>query len=193
MKPTIPPHAEKVFEGVIFDIYHWEQELFDQTTKTFELATRPSIVAVIATRGNTIFIAQEEQPGRGIYLALPAGLAEKYDTDALATAQRELREETGLTTDDWELFTTQAIHPRLAVTDYVYIARNVSVTHPIQLDPGERIIEQRWVTLDELIDTVIDPTFMGGMMTVHMMRAKYDPAYKQVLEKLFFGDTRTTQ
>jgi ADP-ribose pyrophosphatase len=42
----IPENAKKVFDGIIFDIYQWEQEQFDGTIKTFEKAKRPDTVVV---------------------------------------------------------------------------------------------------------------------------------------------------
>ena len=97
MKPVIPPHAKKVFEGTIFDIHQWQQEMFDGTTATFELASRPSVVVTHPVMGDKILVVKEEQPGRPPYLSAPAGFSEKQDIDALATGKRELKEETGLT------------------------------------------------------------------------------------------------
>lgn len=43
----IPSHATKVFSGVIFDVYQWEQELFNGNIATFEALRRPSTVIII--------------------------------------------------------------------------------------------------------------------------------------------------
>lgn len=43
----IPSHAVKVFSGVIFDVYQWQQELFNGETATFEALRRPSTVVII--------------------------------------------------------------------------------------------------------------------------------------------------
>jgi hypothetical protein len=43
----IPSHAHKVFSGVIFDVYQWDQELFNGKIATFEAIQRPSTVIVI--------------------------------------------------------------------------------------------------------------------------------------------------
>ncbi len=43
----IPSHAVKVFSGVIFDVYQWEQELFNGNVSTFEALRRPSTVIII--------------------------------------------------------------------------------------------------------------------------------------------------
>ncbi len=44
----IPTHAHKVFSGVIFDIYQWDQELFNGKVATFEALRRSSTVMVVA-------------------------------------------------------------------------------------------------------------------------------------------------
>ncbi|MFZ2149837.1 MAG: hypothetical protein WAV15_01615 [Minisyncoccia bacterium] len=31
----IPPDAKRVFRGVVFDVYHWEQELYDGARTIF--------------------------------------------------------------------------------------------------------------------------------------------------------------
>jgi ADP-ribose pyrophosphatase len=43
----IPPHASKVFSGIIFDVYQWDQQLFNGKIATFEALTRSSTVIVI--------------------------------------------------------------------------------------------------------------------------------------------------
>lgn len=37
---TIPPNAQRVFSGKIFDVYQWPQPLFDGSIATFEVAKR---------------------------------------------------------------------------------------------------------------------------------------------------------
>ena len=32
----VPKQAKRVFKGVIFDVYQWEQEMFDGTKEIFE-------------------------------------------------------------------------------------------------------------------------------------------------------------
>lgn len=45
----IPKIAKEVFSGVIYDIYHWEQRMFDGSYGTFEMLRRPSTIEIIAT------------------------------------------------------------------------------------------------------------------------------------------------
>ena len=63
-KQPIPPHAKRVFKGVIFEVYQWEQEMFDGSVETYEALKRADTAQVIATRRNKILIPLEEQPRR---------------------------------------------------------------------------------------------------------------------------------
>ena len=56
----IPEHAKKVFEGVLFDVYQWEQECFDGSHATFEAVERLGSVNVIPVVGDKILINDEE-------------------------------------------------------------------------------------------------------------------------------------
>lgn len=187
MTNPLPENAQKVFEGVIFDIYQWEQELFDISVTTFETATRQSIVVMIPVVGDKIFVAKEEQPGRPPYYAVPAGFSEKLDTGPLDAAKRELVEETGFTSDDWELLDTYALYPRMLVTDYVYIARNCIKTHEKQLKAGERHLEEHLYSFDDFIDLCERKDFASFFLKHHLVRAKYDPVFKEELRKNLFG------
>ena len=64
----IPSHAKKVFSGTIFDVYQWEQEMFDGTTKIFEAAGRPHTALVIPVIDDKIVLSYERQPGKDWYL-----------------------------------------------------------------------------------------------------------------------------
>lgn len=183
----IPKHAKKVFEGVIFDTYQWEQELFDGSITTFETVHRNGIAVVIPVLEDKILIIKEEQPGRPPYMAVPAGFLEKYDATPLDGAQRELQEETGLTSDEWELLDTYNLYPRMTVTDYIYVARNCKRTHEKMLDKGEMQHGEFLFSYDEFIDLYDHDDFASFFLKPHMTRAKFDPEYKALLRQKIFG------
>ncbi len=96
----IPEHAKKVFGGIIFDIYQWEQEQFDGTIKTFEKAKRPDTVVVFPVLDDgKILLTKQEQPGRGSFIAATGGMMDQGE-DVLSAAKRELLEESGYEADD---------------------------------------------------------------------------------------------
>ena len=67
-----------------------------------EIVEHPGAVAVVAvdTEGYVALVRQLREPARKRLLELPAGTAEPGE-EPLATAQRELKEECGLTGGEW--------------------------------------------------------------------------------------------
>ena len=60
----IPDNASCVFRGVLFDVYQWQQKMFDGSHGTFEMLRRPDTIAVVAIDDDGKIIAcHEEQPG----------------------------------------------------------------------------------------------------------------------------------
>src|SRR5688572_20587166 len=91
-KQPIPDNAKKVFEGVIFDVYQWEQEMYDGTKAVFEKLRRPDTVSIIpVTESGQIIFSYQEQPGTaGAYSTLGGRVDE--GEDVLDAAKRELLE-----------------------------------------------------------------------------------------------------
>jgi ADP-ribose pyrophosphatase len=67
-----------------------------------EIVEHPGAVAIVAidSDGNLAFVRQPREATRGYLLEIPAGTREEGE-EPLATAQRELREECGLTGGEW--------------------------------------------------------------------------------------------
>jgi 8-oxo-dGTP pyrophosphatase MutT (NUDIX family) len=91
---------KKVFQGEIFSIWQWEQELYDGTTKTFERATRRDAAGIIGVLPDKkIILTWDEQPDRAGVLT-PAGGGLEEGENAEQGALREFQEETGYTTSE---------------------------------------------------------------------------------------------
>lgn len=136
----VPPEAERVFEGEIYDVYHWPQKLFDGSVKTFEMLKRPDTVMIIALdESGQVIVNDEEQPG-GIVRKnhLPVGRMEPGESP-LAAAQRELHEETGWEFGDWELLDVVQMEKKIEWFTYLFIARRALRRSTQNLDTGERI------------------------------------------------------
>lgn len=191
----LPPNAKKVFEGVIFDVYQWEQKMYDGSTQVFERLDRADTVDVLATtKDGKILIQRQSQPDRDkSFLCLIGGRVEKGE-EPLAAAKREMLEETGYTSQDWSLLLSYRPMFKIRWDMHVYVARDCEKSAEQHLDPGERI-EVTQVTFDELLNLVDS----GGMHRIHdevrqrCIRAKYHrPAYEAFYREIFGNDPQPT-
>jgi ADP-ribose pyrophosphatase len=136
----VPEEAIRVFQGVIYDVYHWDQPLFDGTTEVFEMLKRPDTVVTIAIKDGRLVVVHEEQPHftKPLY-GLPMGRHDVASETELEAAQRELREETGLVFDTWRLI--DITQPDRKVESFVYVFLATDFVEEVEqvLDGGERI------------------------------------------------------
>lgn len=151
----VPPQAKKVFSGLLFSVYRWEQEMFDRSFKTFEMLWRVPTASVIATVGRKIIVFDQQQPGRAAYPSLPGGKVETGEAPE-AAARRELLEEAGYSTGDLTLFKLYNEHSKIDYDDYVFLAKNCVKISKQNLDPGEKI-KVNLVTFERFLQLVRNP------------------------------------
>lgn len=181
----IPPDAKKAFTGKIFEVWQWEQKMYDGSTQTFERLTRPNTAQVLAVFGDKIVMLSQEQPHRPQpYTSLPGGRCEQNE-EPLLCAQRELLEETGYASDDWILFQENQPAAKIEWTVFTFIARNCQAGAEPHLDSGEKIT-MRLLSFDELLTLPDDATFQDPSLVVELLRARYDAEAKQKLRTLLF-------
>lgn len=183
----IPSHANKVFQGILFSVYQWEQELFDGSTATFEALERDPMADVIpVTPEGNILILEERQPGTDWFPSVPGGHIEK-DEDPLLGSQRELLEETGYASDDWEQLFSFPCGGKIFSPIHIYVARNCRKVQEPHLDGGEEIT-MREVSFDEFLELCRDPRLNTAVGFKFMMyEALLDPRVKQDLRERIFG------
>lgn len=182
-----PSSGKMIFKGVLFEIWQWEQTLYDGTKKTFEKAIRPDSVAVIPVLKDKIIVQIQEQPQMSIpFYSLPGGRLDG-DESPLHAAQRELLEETGYASDDWELILQDSPPHHVVFTYYLYVARNCVEKSELMLDAGEKVTLKS-LLFDEFLMLSEEPTFRHECMREILLRARYDATKRQELKKLLFGD-----
>ncbi|HRF28461.1 MAG TPA: NUDIX hydrolase [Candidatus Saccharibacteria bacterium] len=136
----IPSNAERVFEGKIFDVYQWRQEMFDGSFATYENLRRPDTVLVIAIDDGKIIINDSNQPHRGHKYELPGGRVDANDESILAAAKREMLEETGYEFSDWKLLDVIKPQQKMEWFVYTFLAMNKTKVGQQNLDEdGEQI------------------------------------------------------
>src|SRR3989344_2576397 len=152
-----PPNAKSVYKGKIFEVFEWEQRLFDGTTDTFEGLKRPDTIQIIPTIGDKILLSREEQPQKPLTNTFLGGRMEEGE-EPLVTAKRELLEETGLESSDWELLKVFEPDGKIDWTIYLFIARNCKKVAEQNLDAGEKI-EVKEVNFEEFLEIVSHEDF----------------------------------
>lgn len=185
----IPDNAKKMFTGVIFDVYQWEQELYDGSTATFEMLKRPATCLVIPIVNGKIAVAKQQQPMKGSFVSLLGGRQEPGE-DPLESAKRELMEEAGLTSTDWTLFSTTMPYSKVDWTIYIYIAKACTKAAPQAHDAGEKI-QVLELSFDEFIDTILSESFCGHELVEAVLRMKLEQKKLLDFRNSLLGDSST--
>lgn len=145
----LPPEAKKVFTGKIWSVYQWPQTLFDGSTKTFEMMSRPDTVKIIAIKDDKLIVTKQEQPRKDCFYDYPGGRVDESDPDELAAAKREMREETGMTFRHWKLIKADQPFSKIDWLVYTFLAWDFESQLEQHLDAGEKI-EVVELTVDEV-------------------------------------------
>lgn len=184
----IPPQAKRVFKGVIFDIYQWQQQLYDGTAVTFEMAKRQPTVEVLALEGDTVVFTKQEQPGKPEYYSFLGGRGEEGE-EPLATAKRELLEEAGLASEDWQLLREYQTVGKTDHPIYLFVAHNCRTIATPSLDAGEKVTLQR-LPLADFISTIVPlPQFHGMEFKTEILSA-FNPVVAKALCGEILGEKK---
>lgn len=188
-KQPLPDHAKLVFKGKIFDVYQWEQEGYDGSLYIFEKIKRPDTVHIFAvTEQGDILVSHERQPGTEEYITPPGGRVDEGE-DALTAAKRELLEETGYASENWELLGAWQMHPKLEWAIFAFIARNakkVDAGAGVGFNNDEHIASVE-VSFDKLVEIVSSPDFYDRELRCRFLEAKLDPQKMAELKKKILG------
>ncbi len=183
-QPThpIPPDAEKVFEGLLFDVYHYDQILFDGTKEKYERlrSKNDGVVVLPILEDGRILLVEEEQSGAGKWLSLPAGKIDKGE-DPEAAAKRELLEETGYASDNWRLWQAVQVSEKIDWASYFFIASGCKQVAEPATEAGEKITAKP-VTFDEFLLEASREDFRIWEIGRTALRARLD---KQDYTKLY--------
>lgn len=108
--------SEAVYDGVLLHVRADEVRLPDGKTARREYIHHPGASAIVALldRETLLLERQYRYPLRRHFIELPAGKIDAGE-DALATAQRELREECGYSASTWRHLAT--LHPCIGYAD----------------------------------------------------------------------------
>jgi len=182
----IPSHAKKVFSSKLFEFYEWEQELFDGRKAIFESVRRHGGVQVIPVYDGKILLSHEEQPGTPKSYGFIGGRIDSGE-DSFSAAKRELLEETGMVSKDWEHIDSYSIGGNFSTLSWevhLYIARGCKKVAEPMLEGGEKI-DIVSVDFDEFFDKVAHPDFRSSRIALELLRMKHQNTLQKFKERIF--------
>ncbi len=183
-KQPIPKNAEKVFSGKLFDVYQWEQELFDGSKTVFEKLKRQDTVVVFPILPDgRILLTEQEQPGKKTFIGATGGRVDEGE-DVLAAAERELLEESGYAADEFILWDAQQPLSKIDWAVYTFVAKGLKKVAEPNLDAGEKITLKP-VTFDEFLKLSSDKNFYEKEIINKILKARLDENKLEKLRKLF--------
>jgi len=185
-KQEMPSDAKSVFKGKVFEVFQWEQELFDGSTATFERLKRNDSVNVIpVTDSGKLVITKQEQPGGVSFVGALGGVIDKGE-EPLDAAMRELREESGYAANEFVLWDAVQPWSKLDWVSYTFIAKGLERKGEMQLDAGEKI-ELIEVTFDEFIELASKENYRDKEIALKIFGLIKDSEKMEETRKLFLG------
>ena len=168
----VQTETRDVFDGVLLHVRQDTVRLPNGASSIREVIRHIGAVCVIPVtdRNEVIVERQYRYPVDQIMLEIPAGKLDAPDEDRLSAIQRELREETGYSADEW--IPLGDFHPAPAYSDeYItmYLARGLHQGRQA-LDEDE-FLDVYTVPLQELVRDVMDGRISDAKTQVAVLKA----------------------
>lgn len=181
----MPTNASLVFKGKLFDVYQWQQQMYDGTYETFEKLKRPDTVVVFGVLDDgSILLTKQEQPGKSSFIGAAGGRVDEGEGIEEAAA-RELLEETGYRAREMKLWHSEQPVSKIDWAVYTFIAKGLEKVDDQRLDAGEKITLYP-VTFEEFVDTALRNEFTEREIVKYIYEAKIDEQKLKELRDLFY-------
>jgi len=164
--------SEEIFDGIILHVVRDTVELPNGNSSVREVIRHIGAVCVIpVTEDNQVIVERQYRyPLDRVILEIPAGKLDAPDENRLSAIQRELREETGYSAEEWTEIGD--FHPAPAYSDEfitMYMARKLHRGQQ-DLDPDE-FLDVYTVPLKDLVDDVMAGKISDAKTQVCILKA----------------------
>lgn len=174
-------HRVEHFRGRIWSVVSDEVRLPGGAVVTRDVVNHPGAVGVVVLDEDdrVLLIRQYRHPVGGYLMELPAGLRDVAGEPPLATAQRELAEEAGLTATQWYVLIDFFNSPGGSTEAFrCFLARGVTAIpggRPHTGEAEEADLPQVWMPLADAVDAVLagalhNPTTVTGVLAASAAR-----------------------
>ena len=168
----IRTNSEEIFDGVVLHVQRDTVKLPNGSEAVREVIRHIGAVCVIPVleNGDVVMERQFRYPLDRVILEIPAGKLDAADEDRFSAIQRELREETGYTADEWTVLGD--FHPAPAYSDeYItmYMARKLRRGNR-HLDEDE-FLDVCTVPLKDLVEDVMAGNISDAKTQVCVLKA----------------------
>jgi 8-oxo-dGTP pyrophosphatase MutT (NUDIX family) len=150
----------------------------DGETAVREVVEHPGAVAIVAldSHGNVLMIRQYRHPAAAVLWELPAGLRDVQGEPLVATAQRELLEESGYQAADWRVLLDVYTSPGISTERIrIYLARNLTLVPEPERgyvpEHEEAYLTVDWVPLDEAVRLALRGDLHNGVAILGILSA----------------------
>ena len=164
--------SETIFDGVILHVKRDMVTLPNGNETVREVIRHIGAVCVIPVldNGDVIVERQYRYPPDKVITEIPAGKLDAADEDRMEAIQRELREETGYTADEWTVIGD--LYPAPAYSDEfitMYMARGL---HRGEQDlDADEFLDVTTVPLKDLVQDVMDGKIPDAKTQICVLKA----------------------
>lgn len=176
---------EHIWQGRVFGLDEDLVRVVDgQPAVVRQYLAHPGAVGIVALRGDpgaeeVLLERQYRHPVGAELWEIPAGLLDIVGEDHLVAAQRELREETDLEAERWDVLVDYFTSPGGSSESIrIYLARDVHVVPtPFPREAEEADMLETWVDLDRAVEAVLagrlhNPSAVAGILATAAARAR---------------------
>lgn len=164
--------SEEIFHGKILHVFRDDVRLPNGQSGSREYLRHIGAVCVIPVleNGEVLIERQYRYPVGEVLTEIPAGKLDRKDEDRLLAAQRELREETGATAEQWQ--SLGIFYPACAYSDEaieMFLAQKLHFGER-ELDADEFLNVMR-VPLSELVEDVMAGRIPDAKTQIAILKA----------------------